>query len=101
MPAQRTTKGLLAMRNVEESELPIAPEVQPQGEITNAKFCEDIRMLCQVVTNQVGQQQGARLEEVDTSRIREFFRMNPPSFTNLSTTEDPVNFVEQLKKLLM
>ena len=25
--------------------------------------------------------------------------MNPPSFTSLSTTEDPENFVEDLKKV--
>ncbi|XP_049356323.1 uncharacterized protein LOC125820943 [Solanum verrucosum] len=55
-------------------------------------------MLSQVVTNQAGQQKGARQEEADTSRIREFLRMNPPSFTGSSTTEDPVNFIEELKK---
>ncbi|WMV13774.1 hypothetical protein MTR67_007159 [Solanum verrucosum] len=46
-------------------------------------------MLRQAVTNQVGQQKGARPEVADTSRIREFLRMNPPSFTGSSTTEDP------------
>uniref|UniRef100_M1D8V3 Retrotransposon gag protein n=1 Tax=Solanum tuberosum TaxID=4113 RepID=M1D8V3_SOLTU len=55
-------------------------------------------MLSQAVTNQVGQQRGARQEEADTSRIREFLRMNPPSFTDSSTTEDPENFIEELKK---
>ena len=37
------------------------------------------------VTNQVGQKRGAR--------------MNPPSFTRSSTTEDSENFVEELKKV--
>ncbi|WMV08297.1 hypothetical protein MTR67_001682, partial [Solanum verrucosum] len=32
-------------------------------------------MLSQVVTNQVGQQRGARQEETDTSRINKFLRM--------------------------
>ncbi|WMV38098.1 hypothetical protein MTR67_031483 [Solanum verrucosum] len=54
-------------------------------------------MLSQAVTNQVGQQRGARQEEADTSRIREFLRMNPPSFSGSSTTEDPKNFIEELK----
>lgn len=56
-------------------------------------------MLSQAVTNQVGQQRGARQELVDTSRIREFLRMNPLSFTNSSTTEDTKNFIEELQKV--
>ena len=32
-------------------------------------------------------------------RIRDFLRINPPSFTGLSTTEDMENFVEKLKKV--
>ena len=56
-------------------------------------------MLSQVVTNQARKQRGARQEQVDTSRIREFLRMNPPSFTGSSTTEDPENFIEELKKV--
>ena len=35
----------------------------------------------------------------DTSRIREFLRMNPPDFTNSSVTEDLKNLVEELQKL--
>ena len=46
-------------------------------------------MLSQEVTNQVGQQMGARQEGADTLRIHEFLRMNPESFTSSSTTKDP------------
>ncbi|WMV40584.1 hypothetical protein MTR67_033969 [Solanum verrucosum] len=81
MPPRRAVRGRSARRNVEEQELPNAPEVQPQEEVTNAEFREAIRMLSQVVTNQAGQQRGNRHEVADTSRIREFSRMNPPSFT--------------------
>jgi len=56
-------------------------------------------MLSQVVTNQVGQQRGVRQDVVDTFRIREFLRMNPPSFIGSSSTEDPENFVEELVKV--
>ena len=56
-------------------------------------------MLSQAITNQVGQQRGAQQEEVDTSGIHEFFRMNPPSFTGSSTTEDRENFVEEMFKV--
>ncbi|WMV29394.1 hypothetical protein MTR67_022779, partial [Solanum verrucosum] len=52
MPPRRVVKGHPARRNVEEQELPNAPGVQPLGEVTNAEFCETIRMLSQVVTNQ-------------------------------------------------
>ncbi|WMV38353.1 hypothetical protein MTR67_031738 [Solanum verrucosum] len=44
-------------------------------------------------------ERGARQEVADTSRIQEFLRMNPPSFTGSSTTEDPENFIEELKKV--
>ncbi|WMV09493.1 hypothetical protein MTR67_002878 [Solanum verrucosum] len=54
-------------------------------------------MLSQVVTHQVGQQRGNRQEVADTSRIHEFFRMNPPSFTGSSVNEDLENFVEELQ----
>ncbi|KAH0710411.1 hypothetical protein KY284_011838 [Solanum tuberosum] len=101
MLPRRAARGRPARRNVEpqEQELPNAPEVQPQGEISNTEFREAIMMLSQVVTNQAGQQRGARQEEADTSRIREFLRMNRPSFTGSSTAEDPKNFIEELKKV--
>ncbi|KAG5600138.1 hypothetical protein H5410_031508 [Solanum commersonii] len=73
MPPRRAVRGLPARRSVEEQELPNAPEVQPKGR--------------------------ARQEGVDTSMIREFLRMNPPSFTGSSTSEDPENFVDELKKV--
>uniref|UniRef100_M1DC99 Gag-pol polyprotein n=1 Tax=Solanum tuberosum TaxID=4113 RepID=M1DC99_SOLTU len=47
----------------------------------------------------VGQQRGVLQEEADTSRIQEFLRINPPSFTGSSTTEDPKNFIEELQKV--
>ncbi|XP_069150812.1 uncharacterized protein [Solanum lycopersicum] len=65
-------------RNVEEQEVQNAPEV---------------------MTNQVGQEREARQEEADTLRIREFLRMNPPSFTGSNTTVDPENFIEGLKRV--
>ncbi|WMV59617.1 hypothetical protein MTR67_053002 [Solanum verrucosum] len=70
MPPRRSVRGHPARRNIEEQELPNALE-----------------------------QRRARQEEADTSRIREFLRMNPPSFTGLSTAEDPENFIEELKKV--
>ncbi|WMV50683.1 hypothetical protein MTR67_044068 [Solanum verrucosum] len=100
MPLRRAVRGRPARRNVEPQEqgVPNAPEVQPQGEVTNAKYCEAIRMLSHAVTNQVGQREN-RQEEADTSRIREFLRMNPPSITSSSVTEDPKNFVEEPYKV--
>ena len=58
-------------------------------------------MLNQAVTNQVGQQRGARQEGDDTSRVREFLSMNPPCFFGSSTTEDPKNFMEELVKVFV
>ncbi|XP_049410425.1 uncharacterized protein LOC125873561 [Solanum stenotomum] len=101
MPPRRAVRGRPASHNVEpqEQELPNAPEVQPQDEVTNAEFREAIRMFSQVVTNQARHQRGARQEEPDTSRIRELLRMNPPSFTGSSISEDLENFVDELKKV--
>ncbi|KAG5614487.1 hypothetical protein H5410_014311 [Solanum commersonii] len=56
-------------------------------------------MLSQAMTNQVGQQRGARQEEADTLRVCEFLRMNSPSFTSSSTAQDPENFIEELKRV--
>lgn len=46
-----------------------------------------------------GKQRRASKELNDTFRIREFLRMNPPSFFCSSTTEDPENFIEDLTKV--
>ena len=51
------------------------------------------------MTNKVGQHRGARQEVTDTSRILEFLRMYPPSYSSSSTTEDLENFIEELKKV--
>uniref|UniRef100_M1AKY4 Zinc knuckle family protein n=1 Tax=Solanum tuberosum TaxID=4113 RepID=M1AKY4_SOLTU len=98
MPPRRIVRGRPARRNVEPQEqgVPNALEMQPQENVTNVEFHEDIRMLSQVVTNQAGQQRGNHLEVDDTSRIREFLRISPPSFTCSSVTEDPENFVKEL-----
>ena len=72
----------------EDQELPSAPEVQPQGQVTHAEFCETI---CQVTTHQLVRRVNKQ-KIVDTSTIREFFGMKRPSFTGSSVTEDPVKF---------
>ncbi|KAH0672886.1 hypothetical protein KY284_023973 [Solanum tuberosum] len=56
-------------------------------------------MLSQVVTNQAGQQRENRQEVADTSRVREFLRMNPPSFTSSSVIEETKKFIEELQKV--
>ena len=45
MPPQKSTRGCIVIRNIEEPELPNAPEVQPQKEVSNVKFREVIRRL--------------------------------------------------------
>ncbi|XP_049364484.1 uncharacterized protein LOC125829278 [Solanum verrucosum] len=102
MPPRRAVQGHPARRNVDPPDqgVPNAPEVQPQGEVTNTEFRDSIWMLSQFVTNQVGQQIGNRQDVADTSMIREFLRMNPPDFTGSSVTEDLENFVEELLKVL-
>ena len=95
----KSSKRSSGRRNVEEQGVPNAPEVQPEEEVTNVEFREAIRMFSQVVINYVGQHRGARQEETDTSRIPEFLRMNPPSFTGSSTSTDLENFIDEFKKV--
>ena len=59
MPPRREARGCQSRRNVEEPHVPNAPNVKSQGEVTNAEFREAIRMLIQVVTNQVVRQRGS------------------------------------------
>ncbi|KAG5581223.1 hypothetical protein H5410_051850, partial [Solanum commersonii] len=75
MPPQKSVRGRPARSNVEEQELRNAPEVQPQGEVTNAEFREAIKMLSQVVTNQV---------EEEKLRDREEFRNKKAKIGNQS-----------------
>ncbi|KAH0781790.1 hypothetical protein KY290_001388 [Solanum tuberosum] len=77
MPPRRAVRGRPARRNIEE-----------QGAI---------RILSQTVINQAGKRENQQ-EGNDTSRIREFLKMNPPSVTGSSTTEDPENFIKELQK---
>lgn len=76
------------------------PEVQTQGEITNAKFIQGISNLSQAVTNQFWKKRGYRQEVVHSQKIRQQLIMNPPSFTGSITSEDLENFIQELKKVL-
>uniref|UniRef100_M1DVS6 Gag-pol protein n=1 Tax=Solanum tuberosum TaxID=4113 RepID=M1DVS6_SOLTU len=74
MPPRRVVRGYPARRNVDHQDqwVPNKQEVKPQGEVTNVEFWNAIRMLSQVVTNQVGQQRGNRQDVANIFRIREF-----------------------------
>ncbi|WMV32495.1 hypothetical protein MTR67_025880 [Solanum verrucosum] len=56
-------------------------------------------MLSEVVADQVGQQRVVRQNVADTSRIRDFLRINPQEFNGSNVNKDPVNFVEELQKV--
>jgi len=58
MPLQRVFQGRPTRRNVEDQGVHNAPDVQPQGEVTNVELWDAIRMLSQVVANQDGQKRG-------------------------------------------
>ncbi|XP_004252414.1 uncharacterized protein [Solanum lycopersicum] len=77
------------------------PKFNLRGRLPLLSFERLFQMLNQAVTNQVGQQRGARQEGDDTSRVREFLSMNPPCFFGSSTTEDPKNFMEELVKVFV
>ncbi|XP_049399683.1 uncharacterized protein LOC125863690 [Solanum stenotomum] len=99
MPLRRAVRVRPAMKSIKEQELLSAQEVQTQEEIKYADFREAILMLSQVATYHVGKGDN-RHEVVDTSTIRELLRMNPPNFTGSSGTENPENFIEQLKRMV-
>ncbi|XP_049381293.1 uncharacterized protein LOC125845820 [Solanum stenotomum] len=87
MHPRRGVQGCHARRKFEDQGVPNAPEVQPQGEVTNAEFQDAIQMLSQVVTNIDCQQRAVRQDEADISRIFEFLRSNPSDFIALSVEE--------------
>ncbi|WMV38445.1 hypothetical protein MTR67_031830 [Solanum verrucosum] len=92
IPPRRVVRGVSARRNVDPKDkgVPNAPQVQsPQGEVTNVEFRDAIQMLSQVVANQASQQKVVHQDVDDTSRIRQFLRMNPPDFKGSSVTEYP------------
>uniref|UniRef100_M1B0G3 Zinc knuckle family protein n=1 Tax=Solanum tuberosum TaxID=4113 RepID=M1B0G3_SOLTU len=90
MLPRRAVRVRPAMKSVEEQELPNALDVQTQEEIKYADRREAIQMLSQVATYHVGQGDN-RHEVVDVSRIRELLRMNPPSFSSSSISENLMN----------
>lgn len=45
MPLQRDVRGCPTRKKVEEQRVLNAPEVKPQGEVSNVESCEDIKML--------------------------------------------------------
>ena len=96
MPPQRDVLGHLDIINVEEHKVPNVPEVKPQRKVTNVEFRDAIGLLSQIVSNKVGQLRRPRQEVTDTPRIREFFRMNPLSFSGSRTIEDLGNFINEL-----
>lgn len=49
----KEVRGCLALMIVEEQELPNAAEVQPEREVTHAKFRETVWILSHVVNHQV------------------------------------------------
>lgn len=72
--------------------------MQPKGEVTNVEFREAIQMMIQAVTNKVCQQRWVGQDVTNTSRIREFLRMNSPIFTGLILTKDLEYFVEEFRR---
>ncbi|XP_015060301.1 uncharacterized protein LOC107006203 [Solanum pennellii] len=100
--ASQIAAGASSSRTIETAGGPtdgaVAAEDITEGQVTSVGFREAIQMLSQVVTNQVEKQRRARQEGANTSRIQVFLRMNSPSFTGSSITEDPGNIMEELKK---
>ncbi|WMV25952.1 hypothetical protein MTR67_019337 [Solanum verrucosum] len=89
MPLRRAVRGRPARRNIEEQGVPNAPDVQPQGEVTNAEFREAIQMLSQAVTIQGGY----CLDSTDATTACEGSHglMSDPSGIQLPTTGRSTN----------
>ncbi|XP_069154321.1 uncharacterized protein [Solanum lycopersicum] len=64
MPPLIAVRGRPSRRNVEELDIPNAPNVQPQREVTDVAFPEVIRMLSQAMTHQIGKQRGSRQDSL-------------------------------------
>ena len=88
------------VRNENAKNTNAAPLVTDQ-EVSNAEFRNAIQMLAQSMTNQNNRVHAPVNENGGSpiAMVRDFVRINPPEFLGSQTNEDPLNFMDEIKKI--
>ncbi|XP_055818591.1 uncharacterized protein LOC129887498 [Solanum dulcamara] len=104
MPQSEARPSRARGRPARYSEAPKVPSTPP-APTSEAKFRGAIAMLTQLMAARSGNQSSPTLssssqEPSAATRIRDFLRMNPPTFTGSKVDEDPQNFIDEMWKIL-
>ncbi|KAF3673646.1 putative developmentally regulated G-protein 2-like isoform X1 [Capsicum annuum] len=73
----------------------------PQGDISNAKFHRFIHLLTQLVTSQTLQSKydGVVTSFSEVTRVGQFMRLKPPTFSGSKVEEDLQGFIDDMEKI--
>uniref|UniRef100_M1DGG8 Gag-pol polyprotein n=1 Tax=Solanum tuberosum TaxID=4113 RepID=M1DGG8_SOLTU len=107
MNTRRTNARRAGEENVNEAVLPQAPQ-NPQapieeGAMSNVEIRSVIHNLTQVLATQVPRHARVTVNpnaSTTASRIRDFTRMNPPTFFGSKVEEDPQGFIDEVFEVL-
>ncbi|WMV50091.1 hypothetical protein MTR67_043476 [Solanum verrucosum] len=78
----------------QENVVPVAPPDMTNGEIREAGLCHDYSINIDV------RHRVNAIESSVASRLRDFTRINPPTFFGSKVYEDPQNFIYEVFKIL-
>ncbi|WMV08905.1 hypothetical protein MTR67_002290 [Solanum verrucosum] len=91
-------KGDQAPLGRKENVVPVVPP-----DITNGEIREGFLSLARAMTTQENRDVRPRvnaIENIVALRLRDFTRMNPPTFFGSKVEEDPQNFIDEVFKIL-
>ena len=75
-----------------------SPSQTPQANVINAEFHQSIHMLAQLLSSQADH--GAFFTpSSEVTRVGQFMKLNPLTFTGVKVEEDPQGFIDKMEKI--